>query len=85
VLQDPWRNFVRKEPEIPVPLLCAQILDCEEFWLQTTAENSKEIAVDENDNDEPYVVALVAARSPSPVRKIRFIMRSHDQGTFILD
>jgi len=78
-----WRKFRSKKPEIPALALCSRVLDYGEFWLQTIAENSKEINIDQDDPDEPYVVARVVACSPSPVRKIRFIMRSHDQGTFL--
>jgi ankyrin repeat protein len=76
-----WPKFSTTLDQQLAQRLCARILDDEAFWILSSAVNQEGVSVSERDKDMPYVSVDVTGSSMCPVRKIKFVMKSHDQGT----
>jgi ankyrin repeat protein len=81
VYQTLWTKFSTTLDQQVAQRLCARILDDGAFWILSSAVNQEGVSVSERDEDIPYVSVDVTGGSMCPVRKIKFVMRSHDKGT----
>lgn len=66
---------------IGLPIAIADtILDLGEYWVRTTISRQDELVVNQNTPELAYIEIPIYSRLKSPVRKIVFHMKSHDQG-----
>lgn len=76
------RLILHKGIGLPISI-ADNILDLAEYWARTTVKRQEELTVEEDTPESAYIETLVQSRLKSPVRKIVFYMRSHDQGIFL--
>lgn len=75
------RLILRKGTKLPVNLIDS-ILDMGEYWVRTRCSRQELLTISEHDIPHPYVQLLIRSHLQSPVRKIVFFIRSHDQGNY---
>lgn len=76
------QSLLRKVTRLPVHLVNS-ILDLGEYWIYTECSREENLAIAQHHEQRPYVqLPIMQSRLDSPVRKIVFSIRSHDQGTF---
>jgi hypothetical protein len=63
------------------PSVTAAILDHAEYWVRSIARRDEPLVIDQNTPERPYVQVRVPGwGGMSPVRRVVFRTRSHDQG-----
>lgn len=74
------QSFLNKITRLPEHLVNS-ILDLGEYWVYTECSREEDLRVEQYHAQLPYVQLPIQNCLDSPVRKIVFRLRSHDQGT----
>lgn len=73
------RLILHKGIGLPI-LITDKILNLGEYWVRTTVSRREQLWVRDGSPDLAYIELPICSRLKSPVRKIVFHIRSHDQG-----
>lgn len=73
------QSFLRERTRLPEHIVNS-ILDLGEYWVHTQCSREDVQTITQYDEQLPYVQLPINSNLSSPVRKIIFYIRSHDQG-----